>query len=380
MKIFDAAQYSGLDTGKLRLVQLEETLHDQKFDTKPVGFFRDAMQRFKRNKSSVAAFVLIAIIAVFSIFGPMMSGKGFNDQDLGRINAPPKIPFLAKLNIGMFDGGIVLTNRRVANLTDTTQYPEGSILAVKNRRFVNGIEMCDVEVDYYEFNNVDDVHWFGTDYLGRDLWTRLWRGSRVSLLIAMVSVTVNVLIGVTYGSIAGYYGGKLDMIMMRTTEVINAFPNIVVMTLFIMIFGTGIMSIILALIVRDWIGTARLIRAQFYRFKDNEYVLAARTLGVRDRTLIFRHILPNSIGPIITRTALAVPGAIFSESFLAYIGLGLRPPEPSIGILLSEGQKVLLYFPTQVLFPAILISVLCISFNMFGNGLRDAFDPTQRGA
>ena len=380
MKIYNASEYSGLDKSKFTLVQMDTVLHDQKFETKPVGFFKDAMQRFKKNKSSVVAFIIIVIIVVFAIFGPMMSGKGFNDQNLDHMNAPPKIPFLANLNIGLFDGGTVLTNRRVENLTDTSQYPEGSILAVTNRHFVNGVEMCDVEVDYYEFNNVDEVYWFGTDYLGRDLWTRLWRGTRVSLLIALVSVAVNVVFGVVYGSISGYYGGKLDMVLMRITEIINAFPNIVVMTLFVMIFGTGLFSIILALVVRDWIGTARLVRAQFYRFKDSEYVLAARTLGVRDRTLIFRHILPNSLGPIITRTALAVPAAIFSESFLAYIGLGLRPPEPSIGILLSEGQKVLLYYPTQTLFPAIIISLLCISFNMFGNGLRDAFDPTQRGA
>ncbi|MCF0151343.1 MAG: ABC transporter permease [Firmicutes bacterium] len=380
MKIFDKNDYKDLDVSKLQYVQLEESIHDTNFETKPIGFFKDAMLRFCKNKSSVVASILIVIIIFFAVFGPMMNDKGFNDQDLGRVNAPPKIPFLADMGVGLFDGGMTLVNRRVENLSDTSQYPEGCILDVYNRRFINGVEMCDLEVDYYIYNDVDEVYWFGTDYLGRDLWTRLWRGARISLVIALVSVVVNVVIGVTYGSIAGYYGGKIDMVMMRITEVINAFPNIVVMTLFIMIFGTGIFSIILALVVRDWIGTARLIRAQFYRFKQNEYVLAAKTLGVPDRTLIFRHILPNSIGPIITRTALAVPGAIFSESFLAYIGLGLRPPEPSIGILLSEGQKVLLYYPTQVLFPAILISVLCISFNMFGNGLRDAFDPTQRGA
>ncbi|MBR0139383.1 MAG: ABC transporter permease [Firmicutes bacterium] len=369
-----------MDLSGLRLVQLDENIHDTKFETKPIGFFKDAMLRFRKNKSSVVAFILILIIAFFAVFGPMMNPHGFNDQDLNRVNCPPKIQLLADWGVDLFDGGVTMVNRRVDKLSDTEKYPEGCILNVYNRRFINGVEMCDLEVDYYIYNHVDDVYWFGTDYLGRDLWTRLWRGARVSLVIAMVSVMVNVVIGVTYGSIAGYYGGKIDMVMMRITEVINAFPNIVVMTLFIMIFGTGIFSIILALVVRDWIGTARLIRAQFYRFKENEYVLAAKTLGVPDKTLIFRHILPNSIGPIITRTALAVPGAIFSESFLAYIGLGLRPPEPSIGILLSEGQKVLLYYPTQVLFPAILISVLCISFNMFGNGLRDAFDPTQRGA
>ena len=201
-----------------------------------------------------------------------------------------------------------------------------------------------------------------------------------SLIIAIVSVCCNVVIGVIYGSISGYYGGTVDMIMMRITEIINAFPRIVIVTLFIMVAGTGMFSIIMSLVIKDWVNTARMVRSQFYRFKGREYVLAARTLGVRDMALIFRHILPNSIGPIITSSMIAIPTAIFSESFLAYIGLGLQAPEPSIGVMLSQGQKVLLHYPSQVVFPAIVISLLMISFNLFGNGLRDAFDPTLRGA
>ena len=170
------------------------------------------------------------------------------------------------------------------------------------------------------------------------------------------------------------------MVMMRITEIIGAFPEIVVVTLFILFFGTGMLSIILCLVVQNWIGTARMIRSQFYRYKGSEYVLAARTLGVQDMALIFRHILPNSIGPIITRAMIAIPGAIFTESFLAYIGLGIRAPESSIGVLLSQGQKIMQQYPNQVFFPAVVISLLMIAFNMLSNGLRDAFDPTQRGA
>ena len=168
--------------------------------------------------------------------------------------------------------------------------------------------------------------------------------------------------------------------MMRICEIIRALPNVVVVTMFILVFGSGLRSLILAMVVRGWVPTARMIRTQFLRFKNREYVMAAKTMGVPDRKLIFRHILPNSIGPIITRTMVAIPGAIFTESFLAYIGLGLRAPEPSIGTMLSDGQAVLLLYPTQTLFPAIVISVLMIAFNLFSNGLRDAFDPTQRGA
>jgi oligopeptide transport system permease protein len=169
------------------------------------------------------------------------------------------------------------------------------------------------------------------------------------------------------------------MVLMRVAEIIGAFPQVVVVTLFVLYFGNGLLSIMFALVVQNWIGTAKMIRAQFYRYRDREYVLASRTLGVKDLTLIFRHILPNAIGPIITRAMVAIPSAIFTESFLAYIGLGLAPPEPSIGTLLSSGQKVLLQYPHLTLFPALVISILMIAFNLFGNGLRDALDPTQRG-
>ena len=241
--------------------------------------------------------------------------------------------------------------------------------------------MVDVKVDAYVYAGVsaDEYHWFGTDYLGRDLCTRLFKGARVSLLIAFVSVVTNVIIGVIYGAISGYYGGKVDIVMTHFAEVLDGLPYVVVTILFMLLLGAGITSLILAMCVTGWIGTSRLIRAQFFRFKEREYVLAARTLGVGDIALIFRHILPNCVGPLITRAMIAIPGAIFSESFLAYIGLGIAPPEPSIGILLSDGQNVLLQYPYQTFFPAVLISLLMIAFNMFANGLRDALDPTKRG-
>lgn len=372
-------EYLDIPKEKFKLVQIEEHIKDEEFETEPIGFFKDAMLRFSRNRASVTAFVLIIIIAFFSILGPSMNRYGFNDQDISRVNLPPRIKLLEKY--GIADGSRTLNNRRKDLLNDTDKYPEGSIKETFNEHEIEGVEMVDIKVDQYQMSGQKDHYfWFGTDYLGRDLWTRLWRGTRVSMLIAVLSVTINVCIGVVYGAIAGYYGGKVDMYMMRFVEILRAFPRIVVLTLFIMYFGTGMFSIVMSLVVKGWIGTARMVRAQFYRFKGSEYVLAARTLGVSDRTLIFRHILPNAIGPIITRTMIAVPGAIFSESFLAYIGLGLQAPEPSIGVLLSHGQKVLLHHPHQTLFPGLLISVLMISFNLMANGLRDAFDPTLRGS
>ncbi len=359
-------------------VHKDDMIHDANFETQPVGYFKDAMIRLKRNKASVLSFSVICLIAFFSVFGPAMTPYGFNDQDGGLANMPPRIPGLEKL--GIADGTRLLTNKRVTSLANASKYPEGSIIAMKNKRLINDVEIVDVLVDYYKYSGAGDRYfWMGTDYLGRDLWARLWRGSRVSLLIALVAVAVNTVMGIVYGAISGFYGGRVDNLMMRITEIVSAFPEIVVVTLFIIAFGTGMTSIILALVIRGWVPVARMVRSQFLRFKNREYVLAARTLGVKDSALIFKHILPNSMGPIITRMMIAVPSAIFAESFLAYVGLGLKAPEPSIGILLSNGQKVLLLYPYQTLFPAILISALMICFNLFSNGLRDALNPTMRG-
>lgn len=357
----------------------QEDIKDEKFQTKPIGFFKDALIRLSKNAVSMISLSLILLIVLASLIVPNITGYTYTEQNVALKNLPPKIPGLDKL--GIADGSYVLKERRMDKLDDPERYPEGTILEVMNEHEVNGVMMCDVKVDYYALCGApaDRYHWLGTDSLGRDLLTRLFRGARISLLIAVITVVTNVFIGVVYGAVSAYYGGKVDMILTHVAEIMDGMPYVVVTILFMLVLGAGIFSIVLAMTVTGWIGTSRLIRAQFYRFKGREYVLAARTLGVPDRTLIFRHILPNCVGPLITRSMIAIPGAIFSESFLAYIGLGIAPPNPSIGILLSDGQKVLLQYPYQTIYPAILISVLMIAFNLFSNGLRDALDPTKRG-
>ena len=359
-------------------VHLNEKILDQNFETVSRGFFKDAMFRLRKNRAAIAAFCILCFIVFMAIFGPNMNEFTFSEQHPDFVNMPPRVPGLEKL--GIMDGEKVLTNRRLDSLENPEKFPEGSVLGYSNPHEVRGVTLVDVEVNYYKYIGADDTYfWFGTDAMGRDVWTRLWRGARVSLLIALFSTISDVIIGVIYGSVAGYYGGKIDFYMMRFCEILNAFPNVVICTLFIMLFGSNIFSMTLALCIRGWVGTARMVRAQFLRFRGREYVMAAQTMGVPDRALIFRHILPNSIGPLITRTMVNLPSAIFTESFLAFIGLGLAPPEPSIGTLLSAGQKVLLQYPHLTLFPALVISALMICFQLFGNGLRDALDPTQRG-
>lgn len=351
---------------------------DANFETVSRGFFSDAVFRLKKNKAALLAFAILCLLIFMAIFGPSMNKYTFNQQHPDYTYMPPRVQGLDKL--GVFDGSRVLTNIRLDSLNDTERFPEGCIIGYSNEHEIRGVVLVDVEVDYYKYVGADEEYfWFGTDSMGRDVWTRLWRGARVSLIIAFTAVLADVVIGVIYGAIAGYYGGKVDMLMMRFCEILIAFPRVVVCTLFIMVFGSGMLSMILALVVRGWVPTARMVRAQFLRFRGREYVMAAETMGVPDRALIFRHILPNSIGPIITRTMVAIPSAIFTESFLAFIGLGLAPPEPSIGTLLSAGQKVMMQYPYLTLFPGLAISMLMIAFNLFGNGLRDALDPTQRG-
>ena len=367
-----------LPESDFQMIQSEE-IHDEKFQTKPIGFFKDAMIRLSKSAVAVTSFTIIVIIILSSLIVPNITGYGYRQQNIAAKDLPPRIPLLE--DIGIADGTRVLKNRKKEALSDPKRYPEVSVLEIVREFEAKGVAMVDVKVDAYVYAGVsaDEYHWFGTDYLGRDLCTRLFKGARVSLLIAFVSVVTNVIIGVIYGAISGYYGGKVDIVMTHFAEVLDGLPYVVVTILFMLLLGAGITSLILAMCVTGWIGTSRLIRAQFFRFKEREYVLAARTLGVGDIALIFRHILPNCVGPLITRAMIAIPGAIFSESFLAYIGLDIAPPEPSIGILLSDGQNVLLQYPYQTFFPAVLISLLMIAFNMFANGLRDALDPTKRG-
>ena len=367
-----------IDDQRLALAERDH-YHDEPFTTEPIGFYRDAMRRLCHSRVSMASLSAILIIVILAIIVPMISGYSYVEQNVEQKHLPPRIPLLE--NIGIADGTRVMTNRKKSSISDTSRFPEGSVLEIIREYKVGKQDVVDIRVDYYKYCGVPEgeYHWFGTDYLGRDIMTRLFHGARISLLISLLSVLTNLIIGIIYGSVAGYYGGKVDMFLTHFAEVLDGLPYLVVTILFMLLLGSGMFSIILALTVTGWIGTARLTRAQFYRYKGREYVLSARTLGVPDWRLIFRHILPNTIGPLITRAMIAVPGAIFSESFLAYIGLGIKPPEPSIGVLLSTGQSVLLQYPYQTLFPAILISVLMVAFNMLSNGLRDAMDPSHRG-
>ncbi|WP_313343474.1 ABC transporter permease [Sedimentibacter sp.] len=227
---------------------------------------------------------------------------------------------------------------------------------------------------------ISSEHWFGTDELGRDLWTRIWRGARVSLAIGFVSTIINTFIGGIIGGISGYYGGTTDLIIMRIIDVLYGIPYLIVAILIMVVLGQGITSLIIAMIIVGWIGTARFVRGEVLRLKEQDFVCAAKVLGVSDFSIIIKHIIPNIMGLIITNLTMSVPRAIFSEAFLSYIGLGVAPPECSWGILAKSGVKLLRVYPYQLFIPSFFICTTMLALNLLGDGLRDALDPKLRGS
>lgn len=224
----------------------------------------------------------------------------------------------------------------------------------------------------------DSEHWFGTDALGRDIFVRCWTGAKISLFIGMVSAIINVTIGIIYGGISGYLGGYVDIIMMRIVEIIYSIPELLWVILLMVVLGPGLKTIIIAISISGWGGMARLVRGQVLQLKQMEFVLAAKTLGADTSRIIAKHLIPNAMGPIIINLTFQVPGAIFTEAFLSYIGLGIQPPLASWGSLAQEGTLMLLIKPYQLFFPALLISITMLAFNILGDGLRDSLDPRLR--
>lgn len=221
-------------------------------------------------------------------------------------------------------------------------------------------------------------HFFGLDDLGRDIFARIWVGGRVSLTIAIVGALISLVIGVLYGGISGYFGGIVDDIMMRIVEILVGIPYMIVVIIVSMVLGKGIHSLLIALCLTSWTGLARLVRGQVISLKSSEYILAAKALGTSDFKIIRKHLFPNMLSVIIINTTFSIPGFIFSEAFLSFLGMGIQPPNTSWGAMAALGQQQMMYYPHELLFPAAAISLTMLAFNLLGDGLRDAFDPKLR--
>ncbi len=221
-------------------------------------------------------------------------------------------------------------------------------------------------------------HWFGTDELGRDVFTRTWEGARISIFIGLAAALIDLTIGVLWGGIAGYKGGRLDEVMMRTADVLYGIPYLLVVILLMVVLGQSVGTMILAMTITGWVNMARIVRGQILLLKNQEYVLASRTLGATTPRIMARHLIPNAMGPILVTMTLTIPTAIFTEAFLSFLGLGLNPPLASWGTMASDGLPALRFYPWRLLFPATFICLTIFAFNVIGDGLRDALDPRLR--
>ena len=319
---------------------------DQNFAS--VSYWKEVRIRFFSNKGAVLASIAIILIMFFAFAGPHINRYTYSEQNLEQKNYAPRVPGLEK--IGIFDG------------TEKMRTTSGSR-----------------EINLYEKNNDKDVYYFfGSDVLGRDIWTRTWMGTRVSLYISIVAVLIDMIIGLGFGLISGYFGGMVDSVMQRFAEIVNGIPRLVIVTLLMLILKPGIATIIFALMITEWIGMSRIARAEMLNLKEREFVLASKTLGAKDFSIILHEILPNINGQIITQTMFSIPTAIFTEAFLSFVGLGIPVPQCSLGSLISDAFNSFTTHPYQIIPPIVVLALLMLSFNILADGLREAHDPKYK--
>lgn len=291
----------------------------EKIQRPTIKYWADVWRRLKNNKLAMSGMVIIILMIAFAIIGPLISGYHYADQDMMMTNQKPSSEF-----------------------------------------------------------------WFGTDSLGRDLFTRVTYGARYSLLIGFLAAFVNITVGVVYGGIAGMGSKVVDNILMRIAEIIYSIPYMLVVILLSVVFsekgsGTSLGVMVLAMSISGWVPTALLVRGQVLSLRESEYVLASRSMGAKQNWIFLKHILPNTLGPILVNLTLIIPSAIFSEATLSYVSLGLQPPHPSLGNLANDGLEALsIGLGYQVMLPALMISLIMFGFNVLGDGLQDALDPRLR--
>ncbi len=310
-----------------------------------VGFWKDGFQRLKKNKVAMVCLIIVVIVFIFAFIVPAVYPYNYSQQIMGSENLAP-MKYSAQ-------------------------------------------ELADKAAGKSVF-----PHFLGTDSLGRDYAIRVMMGSRISLLVGLVASFIVLVIGAIYGSVAGYFGGKIDMIMMRIVDIIYTIPDILLIVLltfalksplahlaekpgfaWVGTLGTNLISIFIVFALLYWVGMARIVRGQILQLKEQEYVTAAKALGAKSGYIIRRHLLTNMIGTLIVTTTLQIPSAIFTESFLSFLGIGVAIPMPSLGSLASEAISAIQIYPYLLFAPALLISIIILAFNLLGDGLRDAFDP-----
>ena len=299
------------------------------------GYWKGVALHILHDKKAMTGLIIVAVIIILAIFGPILSGYGYKDI-------------------------VSVNNAEGKNIIARAISPH--IPGILGGKDINPLF-------------ADRLFLFGTDDLGRDLWTRTWYGARVSLIIAFVTILIDMIIGMSYGLISGYFGGLTDSIMQRFVEVANSVPRLVIVSVLAIFMPKGMFLVIVALLLTEWIGMSKIARAEMLKLKEQEYVLASRTLGAPSMHIIFKQILPNTIGPIITQVMFSIPTAIFTEAFLSFVGVGIVLPQCSIGSLIEDGFNNITTLPYQIIPPIAVLALLMLGFNFIGDGFREALAP-----
>lgn len=310
-----------------------------------LSFWQDAWRRLKLNKLAVVSMWFLVFILGFAIisnvFVKQSDANSFDSDNVGKYkNLPPK----SGLPIPGWNGKI-----KSPGSTEAT--------------------------DSYSDNNVKQNYLFGTDNIGRSLGKRVIVGMRISLLVAISATVIDLVIGVTYGVISGWKGGWVDVVMQRIIEILSSVPNLIVVTMFGLLLGNGVTSIIIAIAITGWLSMARQVRNMTLSLKERDYILAAKSLGESSTKIAIKHLIPNMAGTIIVQIMMTVPSAIMFEAILSAINLGVKPPTASLGSLISDAQSMLQFYPYQVLIPSGMLVLISLAFILLGDGLRDTFDP-----
>jgi oligopeptide transport system permease protein len=382
-----------------------EKLEKEKISRPSLTYWQDAWRRLKKNYLSMLGLVAIIALTLLAIIGPMISNFDYSDQDLTMSNLPSRLEYYQ-----IDEDNYVYLHKeyRLYSITKNGEMLERLPTAkddmIKKYRSyeINGKEVVidysfaakaiksgdpnakkfEIRVDDEAINAAGKVgnktYWFGTDHLGRDLYVRVLYGARISLLVGLIATVIQFFIGVTYGGISGYTGGKVDNLMMRIVDIIATIPLLLYVILLMVVMGAGLKTIIIALGSVYWVTMARIVRGSVLSIKEQEYVLAARTIGASTWRIMARHLIPNAMGSIIVALAMNIPSAIFTESFLSFIGLGVSAPMASWGTLASDALGGLRTYAYQLFYPSIFIAVTVLAFNFLGDGLRDALDPRLR--
>ena len=359
--------------------------------SKPRSFAGDVWFRFRRKPTALAGGIIIVLLLLFALVGPELSPYGYDDQNTKLANIPalmtvypaPDGHYLyitAALKIIEVDeNGVLLQQLRKGkddSAAKVTVYPyhDGQVV-LDYTEMPAAIQDADGHRITETKTLWNRSYVLGTDHLGRDILSRLMYGTRISLMVAFIAALVNMLIGIFYGGISGYLGGKVDSVMMRIVDIISTIPLTLYVILIKVCLDDGLLSIIIALSSVYWVDMARVVRGQVLSLKNQEFVLAARTIGSSTRTILTRHLIPNAMGPILVTVTMLIPSAIFMEAFMSFIGIGIAPPLASLGTMCNDATDALRTNPYQMFMPAAVICLIMFAFNFVGDGLRDALDP-----